>query len=171
VPLVIAWPGHMKGQGDVRQDFVHVSDIAPTILEASRVPLAKTVNNVPQTPTEGSSITASFARAFDEQAKRDNFYPIHNLSDTAVKSMGKALADFKRPGGKWQFPGPVGNIPTTGGLPIRSLSARTTRCWPTRRCSLPCRGISACRKRSVSASTTDRSFWRAPGPMHRSPES
>ncbi|MGE4304136.1 MAG: sulfatase/phosphatase domain-containing protein [Novosphingobium sp.] len=48
VPLVIAWPGHMKGLGEVRQDFVHVSDIAPTILEASRVPLAKTVNNVPR---------------------------------------------------------------------------------------------------------------------------
>ena len=118
MPLVIAWPGHMKGQGDVRQDFVHVSDIAPTILEASRVPLAKTVNNVPQTPTEGSSITASFARAFDEQAKRDNFYPIHNLSDTAVESMGNALADFKRREGKWHFPGPVGNIPTTGGPPV-----------------------------------------------------
>ena len=87
---------------------------------------------------EGSSITASFARAFDEQAKRDNVYPIHNLSDTAVKSMGKALADFKRRGGKWQFPGPVGNIPTTGGPPV-SIKGFTM----TAKLDLPEAGITA----------------------------
>jgi len=61
VPLVISWPKGIAARGELRHQFVHVSDVAPTILAATGVPLAETVNNVAQVPMEGESITASFA--------------------------------------------------------------------------------------------------------------
>lgn len=61
VPLVVAWPRGIAARGEVRGQFVHVSDIAPTILEAAHVPLAATVNDVPQSPMDGLSFTSSFS--------------------------------------------------------------------------------------------------------------
>jgi arylsulfatase len=61
VPLVVAWPRGIAAHGQVRSQFAHVADLAPTILAAAHVPLAKTVNDVPQTPMEGQDITATFA--------------------------------------------------------------------------------------------------------------
>ena len=60
VPLVVSWPKGIAGRGEDRSQFVHVSDIAPTILEASGVPLAPVINDVPQMPMDGLSFTASF---------------------------------------------------------------------------------------------------------------
>ena len=40
----------------MRHQFAGVADIAPTILDLAGVPLAKTINNVPQSPMEGISL-------------------------------------------------------------------------------------------------------------------
>lgn len=61
VPLVIAWPKGIAARGELRDQFAHVSDIAPTLLDAAGVKLAETVNDVPQLPMEGQSLTATFA--------------------------------------------------------------------------------------------------------------
>jgi arylsulfatase len=60
VPLVVAWPKGIAAHGELRSQFVHVSDVAPTILVAAGVPLAKVVNDVPQAPMEGLSFAYSF---------------------------------------------------------------------------------------------------------------
>ena len=61
VPLVIAWPKGIAARGELRRQFAYVSDIAPTLLAAAGVPLAPTVNDVPQVPMEGQNLTATFA--------------------------------------------------------------------------------------------------------------
>lgn len=63
VPLVVAWPKGIAARGELRRQFTHVSDIAPTILESLGVPLAERVNNVVQQPMEGVSFYYSFADA------------------------------------------------------------------------------------------------------------
>ncbi|MCW1429517.1 arylsulfatase [Novosphingobium sp. JCM 18896] len=63
VPLVVAWPKGIAARGELRGQFAHVSDIAPTLLAAAGVPLAQTVNDVPQVPMEGQNLTATFASA------------------------------------------------------------------------------------------------------------
>lgn len=63
VPLVISWPKGIAARGELRAQFAHVSDIAPTLLDAAGVPLAPTVNNVTQEPMEGQSLVRSFASA------------------------------------------------------------------------------------------------------------
>ena len=47
--MVIHWPKGIKEPGGFRSQFGHVIDIAPTILEAARLPEPKSVNGVVQT--------------------------------------------------------------------------------------------------------------------------
>jgi len=64
--MVVHWPKGLKGKGELRSQWHHVIDIAPTILEAAGLPEPKVVNGVPQTPIEGVSMLYTFN---DAQAK------------------------------------------------------------------------------------------------------
>jgi arylsulfatase len=77
VPLIVAWPKGIAARGELRRDFVHVSDVAPTILAAAKVPLAEVVNNVPQVPMEGQSFTSSFARPGSEREGRAQYVELY----------------------------------------------------------------------------------------------
>jgi arylsulfatase len=59
-PLVIRWPARIKAKGEIRSQFQHVIDLAPTVLEAVGVPEPKTVNGVAQIPMEGASMMYTF---------------------------------------------------------------------------------------------------------------
>jgi arylsulfatase len=59
-PVVISWPARIKDKGGLRDQFHHVIDLAPTILEAASVPEPYEVNGVPQKPIEGISMVYSF---------------------------------------------------------------------------------------------------------------
>jgi arylsulfatase len=59
-PVVMHWPARIKAKGEVRSQFAHVVDIAPTVLEAAGIPEPKTVNGVAQAPMEGVSMVYTF---------------------------------------------------------------------------------------------------------------
>lgn len=61
VPLVVAWPKGIAARGEVRDQFIHTSDITPTLLAAAGVKPAELVNNTPQVPFEGQDFGYSFA--------------------------------------------------------------------------------------------------------------
>ena len=61
---IVHWPGGVKAKGEVRQQFHHVIDVAPTILEAAGIPEPAFVNGIQQTPYEG----VSMAYCFDDDA-------------------------------------------------------------------------------------------------------
>jgi arylsulfatase A-like enzyme len=61
--MVIHWPKGIIAKGEVRSQWHHVIDIAPTILEAAGLPEPKSVNGTPQTPIEGVSMVYTFADA------------------------------------------------------------------------------------------------------------
>lgn len=50
------WPKRIKGHGEVRPQWHHVIDVAPTILEAAGLPEPKSVNGTAQTPIQGVSM-------------------------------------------------------------------------------------------------------------------
>jgi arylsulfatase A-like enzyme len=64
--LVVHWPNRIKAKGEIRSQWHHVIDIAPTILEAANLPEPKSVNGTLQTPIEGVSMLYTFA---DPKAK------------------------------------------------------------------------------------------------------
>ena len=61
--MVVHWPKGIKAKNEVRSQWHHVIDIAPTILEAAKLPEPKSVNGTVQTPIEGVSLLYTFANA------------------------------------------------------------------------------------------------------------
>jgi len=57
---IVHWPKGIKSQGELRSQFHHVIDVAPTILEAAGLPQPMSVNGVQQRPIEGVSMLYSF---------------------------------------------------------------------------------------------------------------
>ena len=58
--MVVHWPKGIKAKGETRNQFHHVIDVVPTILEACKIPEPKVVNGIPQKPIEGVSMLYSF---------------------------------------------------------------------------------------------------------------
>lgn len=57
---VVHWPKGIKAKGELRSQFHHVIDVAPTILEVAGLPEPVFVNGVQQRPIEGVSMAYSF---------------------------------------------------------------------------------------------------------------
>lgn len=61
--MVISWPDHIQARGELRSQFAHVIDIAPTLYDAIGIKAPSAVNGVAQQPIEGVSLTPTFANA------------------------------------------------------------------------------------------------------------
>src|SRR5438477_4942619 len=59
---IVRWPNGISARGEVRSQFHHVIDVAPTVLEVARLPHPTFVHGVQQQPIEG----VSMAYCFDE---------------------------------------------------------------------------------------------------------
>jgi arylsulfatase A-like enzyme len=57
---IVHWPKGIQAKGEMRWQFHHVIDVAPTILEAAGLPQPLFVNGVEQKPIEGVSMLYSF---------------------------------------------------------------------------------------------------------------
>ncbi|MCB2078097.1 MAG: sulfatase-like hydrolase/transferase, partial [Novosphingobium sp.] len=77
VPFVIAWPKGIASRGEIRSQFVHVTDIAPTVLDAAGVPLAERVNNFAQSPMEGESVAGTFTGASAPDKARGQYVELY----------------------------------------------------------------------------------------------
>src|SRR5947208_9073350 len=58
--MVMHWPERIKARGEIRSQFNHVVDIAPTVLEAAGLPFPKMVNGTEQLPFDGPSMVYTF---------------------------------------------------------------------------------------------------------------
>ena len=61
---VVHWPSGFDARGEIRSQFHHVIDVAPTVLEVAGLPEPSVVDGVEQQPIEGVSMSYSF----DDQA-------------------------------------------------------------------------------------------------------
>jgi len=58
--MALCWPNGIKARGEIRQQFHHVIDIVPTILETAGLPEPYMVNGIAQKPIEGVSMNYTF---------------------------------------------------------------------------------------------------------------
>jgi arylsulfatase A-like enzyme len=72
--MVISWPARIKAHGEIRSQFNHVIDIAPTVLEAAGVPEPKEVNGAKQHPMDGVSMVYTFDDAKAQDRHRTQYF-------------------------------------------------------------------------------------------------
>jgi arylsulfatase A-like enzyme len=58
--MVVSWPARITDKGALREQFVHVIDVVPTILEAAGLQAPKMVDGIKQAPIEGTSFLYTF---------------------------------------------------------------------------------------------------------------
>jgi hypothetical protein len=73
-PLIVSWPAKFKATGELRDQYCHVSDIAPTIYEMLGIEFPETVKNYPQIPLEGTSFAHTLSDADAKTKKETQFY-------------------------------------------------------------------------------------------------
>jgi hypothetical protein len=93
--MVIHWPSGIKAKGEIRSQFGHVIDIAPTIYEITGIPSPKMVNGIAQDPIEGKSLVYSFA---DSKAKEKHSVQYFEMfGNRAIYSEGWLARVVHRP--------------------------------------------------------------------------
>jgi arylsulfatase len=71
---IVCWPHGIRAQGEIRSQFHHVIDVAPTVLEAAGLPEPVMVNGVQQKPLEGVSMAYSFDDAGAAERRETQYF-------------------------------------------------------------------------------------------------
>jgi arylsulfatase len=74
--MIVSWPKHLKAKSEVRSQWHHVIDVAPTILEAAGLPEPKSVNGVVQVPIEGVSMLYTFENPKAPSTHKTQYFEI-----------------------------------------------------------------------------------------------
>jgi arylsulfatase A-like enzyme len=72
--MVMHWPSGIKSKNEIRSQFHHVIDVAPTIYEAVGVPAPKSVNGIAQRPLEGVSMNYTFDNATAPDTRKTQYF-------------------------------------------------------------------------------------------------
>lgn len=77
-PLVISWPKGIdkKFNGQIRSQYSHIVDIAPTILEASGVEAPKVIDGVEQMSFDGKALNYSFNEPMAKERRTVQYYEL-----------------------------------------------------------------------------------------------
>jgi arylsulfatase A-like enzyme len=71
---IVHWPRGFTARGEVRTQFHHVIDVAPTVLEAAGLPHPTTVDGVDQHQIEGVSMAYSFDRPSEADRRNTQYF-------------------------------------------------------------------------------------------------
>ena len=74
VATVVHWPNGIEGKGEIRNQFHHVIDMAPTFLEVAGLPAPTFVNGAQQRPIEGVSMVYSFNNADAPEGRETQYF-------------------------------------------------------------------------------------------------
>lgn len=73
---IVHWPKGITAKGEIRSQFCHVIDVAPTILEAAGLPEPVSVDGIQQDPIEGTSMLYSFADAKAAERHETQYFEV-----------------------------------------------------------------------------------------------
>ncbi|MBP8303550.1 MAG: arylsulfatase [Phycisphaerae bacterium] len=71
---IVHWPKGIQAKGEIRSQFCHVIDVAPTVLEAAGIPAPTVVNSAQQSPLEGTSMLYSFDDAKSPERHETQYF-------------------------------------------------------------------------------------------------
>jgi arylsulfatase A-like enzyme len=71
---IVHWPSGFEAKGEVRSQFHHVIDVAPTVLEVAGIPEPTHVHGIEQKPIEGASMAYSFGDATATERRTTQYF-------------------------------------------------------------------------------------------------
>ena len=74
--MIVSWPKGIKATNEIRSQWHHVIDVAPTVLEAASLPEPKSVNGTVQSPIEGGSMLYSFDKPDAKSTHTTQYFEI-----------------------------------------------------------------------------------------------
>jgi arylsulfatase A-like enzyme len=114
--MVVHWPKGIRSTGEIRSQFTHVIDVAPTVYELTGVPAPRLVNGIEQDPIEGTSFTYAFNDA--RAAERHTVQYFEMFGNRAIYQDGWLARTIHRPA--WR------------SVPLRSLQEDVWDLYNTR---------------------------------------
>jgi arylsulfatase A-like enzyme/uncharacterized membrane protein len=99
-PMVVAWPQRIKASPDVRGQFTHCIDIAPTVLELIGLPEPTAVDGIAQEPMDGTSFAETFGDSHAEERHTVQYFEMFG-SRAMYKDGWWACARLDKP--PWDF--------------------------------------------------------------------
>jgi len=111
--MAIAWPRRIKDAGGIRNQFHHVIDIVPTLLEVTGIPQPTMVDGVKQKPIEGVSMAYTFDKANADVPSRHHTQYFEMMGDRALYHDGwiASTTPLRAP---WDLTGPTTEDPANG---------------------------------------------------------
>jgi arylsulfatase len=73
---IVHWPRGFRARGEVRTQFTHVIDVAPTVLEVAGIPEPTHVHGIPQRPIEGVSMVYAFEDAAAPERHETQYFEL-----------------------------------------------------------------------------------------------
>lgn len=108
--MVVSWPKRIRDKGGLREQFMHIIDVVPTILEACGIPAPKAVDGIPQAPIEGTSFLYTFDPANARVPSRHTTQYFEMMGQWAMYHEGWLLAT-KVNRAPWEAFGPANPDP------------------------------------------------------------
>jgi arylsulfatase len=104
--MCVSWPGHIKDLGGIRNQFHHMIDVVPTLLEVTGIPAPETVDGIKQAPIEGTSFAYTFDAKNANGPSRHKTQYFEMMGDHAIYNEGW-IASTKVIRPPWEVAGPV----------------------------------------------------------------
>ena len=73
-PMAVKWPAKIKPDAKIRDQFLHVNDIGPTIYDILKITPPRVVNGFEQDPIDGKSFLSTFETPEAEEVKESQFF-------------------------------------------------------------------------------------------------
>ena len=108
--MVVSWPARIKDKGGLREQFVHVIDVVPTILEVAGINAPDMVDGIEQAPIEGTSFAYTFDAENANTASRHKTQYFEMMGQWALYDDGWLLST-KVNRAPWQAFGPANPDP------------------------------------------------------------
>lgn len=75
-PMIISWPDRIKDKGALRDQFLHVIDIVPTLYEVCGITAPRELNGIQQKPVEGISFAATLTDGKAAETRKTQYFEL-----------------------------------------------------------------------------------------------
>src|SRR6266542_1340455 len=90
--MCVSWPGHIKDLGGIRNQFCHMIDVVPTLLEVCGIPAPEEVDGIKQAPIEGTSFAYTFDAKNAKEPSRHKTQYFEMMGQWALYHEGSLLS-------------------------------------------------------------------------------